>query len=57
MATMSPVHSTLASEETNPKYHTNNECPHYHELKDDGHVAQGRGGLDLCDWCADPPKK
>jgi hypothetical protein len=57
MATMSPVHSTLAKEETNPKHHNDDECPHYHELKDKGHVAYGAGGYPLCDWCANPPKK
>lgn len=51
MAKMSPVHSTKSGEEDNPKYHNNDDCPHFHELRHNRHVAQGTGGLALCDWC------
>jgi hypothetical protein len=51
MTKMNPVHSSLANEEENPKHHDDSNCPHYHELRDNGHVAQGAGGLPKCDWC------
>jgi len=51
MTKMNPVHSTLASEEDNPKYHDNSDCPHFHELRDNHHAAQSTGGLPKCDWC------
>jgi hypothetical protein len=51
MAKISPVHSTLASEEDDPKYHDNSDCPHYHELVHNHHVAPGTGNLPKCDWC------
>jgi hypothetical protein len=51
MNNMKPVHSSLSGEEVDPKYHTDSRCPHYHELRDNGHVAQGDGGLNLCNWC------
>ncbi len=56
MAKMNPVHSSLAIEEEGAKYHNNSDCPHYHELVNNDHVAHGDGGYPLCDWCADPPK-
>lgn len=46
-----PVHSSLAGEEDDPKYHDNDKCPHYHELVHNGHLAHGEGGLRKCDWC------
>jgi hypothetical protein len=46
-----PVHSSLAEEEDDPKFHDNDDCPHYHELVHNGHVAYGEGGLEKCDWC------
>jgi hypothetical protein len=52
---MDPVHSTLAAEEDDPRYHTNSKCPHYHELLDNNHVAQGTGGYPECEWCKSPP--
>jgi hypothetical protein len=51
MAKMSAVHSSLAAEESDPKHHDDNGCPHYHELVRNGHVANGTGGYPLCDWC------
>ena len=47
MAKMSPAHSTLSGEEDNSKFHDNSDCPHYHELRDNGHVAQSPGGLPI----------
>lgn len=52
MTRMSPVHSSRDYEEDDPKYHNNDECPHYHELVHNGHVASGTGGHSLCNWCA-----
>jgi hypothetical protein len=51
MAKMSPVHSSHDSGESDPKHHHNDDCPHYHELRRNGHVAHGEGGHPLCDWC------
>ncbi len=56
MAKMNPVHSSLDDEEDDPRYHTDDRCPHYHELVDNKHVAQGTGDHLLCKWCANPPK-
>ena len=52
MAKTDPVHSSRDFEETDPKYHTNDRCPHYRELDDNGHLATGTGAHPLCDWCA-----
>jgi len=52
MAKMDPVHSSKDSEETDPKYHDDDGCPHYHELVKNGHVAKGTGGHPRCSWCA-----
>jgi len=52
MTAIRPVHSSRSYQESDPKHHTSNECPHYKELAKNGHVAQGAGGHPLCDWCA-----
>ncbi|HYA44567.1 MAG TPA: hypothetical protein VED59_03105 [Acidimicrobiales bacterium] len=55
MATVILVHSLHDYEEDDPKYHTNSDCPYYHELVDNHHVAWGTGGHPLCDWCKEHP--
>jgi hypothetical protein len=52
MPSMNPKHSSRDYEESNTKYHNNSDCPHYHELRNNGHVAEGTGNHPLCDWCA-----
>jgi hypothetical protein len=52
MAAMSPVHSSHDYEESDPKYHNNNDCSHYKELVKNNHVAPGTGNHLVCDWCA-----
>jgi formylmethanofuran dehydrogenase subunit E len=52
MAKIDPVRSSHDYEEIDPKYHNDNDCPHCHELVRNHHVAEGKGGHPLCDWCA-----
>jgi hypothetical protein len=52
MTKMSPVQTSHDYDESDPKHHTDDGCPHYHELLHNGHVALGDGGHPLCDWCA-----
>jgi hypothetical protein len=49
---ISAVHSKLDSEETDPRYHTDSECPIYRELVEDDNVQSGTGDHWLCPWCA-----
>jgi len=51
MTKVAAFHSTLASEENDPKHHNDDRCPHGRELADNHHVAVGTGGYPLCNWC------